>query len=50
MVDIKGISPSICMHKILLEDYYNNSVEQQRRLNLIMKEVVKKKIIKWLDT
>ena len=44
MADIKGISPSICMYKILLEDYYRNSIEQQRRLNLIMKEVVKKKI------
>ena len=33
MVDIKRVSPSICMHKILLEDYYNNSIEQQRRLN-----------------
>ena len=49
MVDIKGISPSICMHKIMLKDCYNNSVEQHRRLNPIMKEVVKKKIIKWLD-
>ena len=49
MTDIKGISPSICMHKILLEYYYNNSVEQQKRLNPIMKEVVKKEIIKWLD-
>ena len=28
ITDIKGISPSICMHKILLEDCYNNSVEQ----------------------
>ena len=46
MADIKGISLSICMHKILLDDCYNNSVEQQRRLNLIMKEVVKKEIIK----
>ena len=27
MTDIKGISPSICIHKILLEDCYNNSVE-----------------------
>ncbi|XP_052295850.1 uncharacterized protein LOC127901862 [Citrus sinensis] len=49
MVDIKGISPSICMHKILLEDCHNNSEEHQRRLNPIMKEVVKKEIIKWLD-
>ena len=49
IANIKGISPSICMHKILLEDCYNNSVEQQRRLNPIMKEVVKKEIIKWID-
>ena len=49
MTDIKGISPSICMHKILLEDYYSNLIEQHRRLNPIMKEVVKKEIIKWLD-
>ncbi|KAH9716698.1 hypothetical protein KPL71_021550 [Citrus sinensis] len=49
MADIKGISPSICMHKILLEDCSSNLVEHQRRLNPIMKEVVKKEIIKWLD-
>ncbi|KAM6543139.1 hypothetical protein CsatB_007586 [Cannabis sativa] len=49
MADIKGISPSICMHKILLEDLCNHSVEQQRRLNPIMKEVVRKEVIKWLD-
>lgn len=49
MAHIKGISPSIYMHKILLEDCSSNSVEHQRRLNPIMKEVVKKKIIKWLD-
>ena len=49
MADIKGISPSICMYKILLDDCSNNSVEHQRRFNHIMKEVVKKKIIKWLD-
>ena len=49
MADIKRISSSICMHKILLDDCYNNLVEQQRRLNPIMKEVVNKEIIKWLD-
>ncbi|KAH9779814.1 hypothetical protein KPL71_007852 [Citrus sinensis] len=49
MTDIKGISSSICMHKILLENCSSNSVEHQRRLNPIMKEVVKKEIIKWLD-
>ena len=30
MIDIKGISPSICTQKILLEECYNNSIEQQR--------------------
>ena len=47
--DIKGISPTICMHRILLEENAKNSIESQRRLNPIMKEVVKKEIIKWLD-
>ena len=49
MADLKGISPTICMHKILLEDCHGNSVEPQRRLNLVMKKVVMKEIIKWLD-
>ena len=33
IVDLKGISPSICMHKILLNDNAKNSIEHQRRLN-----------------
>ncbi|KAL5573651.1 hypothetical protein UlMin_023248 [Ulmus minor] len=49
LADIKGISPSFCMHKILFEDNEKGSIEAQRRLNPIMKEVVKKKIIKWPD-
>ncbi|XP_075092383.1 uncharacterized protein LOC142172617 [Nicotiana tabacum] len=49
ITNIKGISPSFCMHKIFLEDGHRPSVEQQRRLNLIMKEVVKKEVIKLLD-
>ena len=47
--DFKGISPSICMHKILLEENAKTSIEHQRRLNLIMKEVVKKEVLKWLN-
>ena len=39
--DLKGINPSICMHKILLEDNAKTSIEHQKRLNLVMKEVVK---------
>ena len=47
--DIKGISPSICMHKILMEDDYKPTIEHQRRLNPAMKEIVKKKVLKWLN-
>ncbi|KAJ9552763.1 hypothetical protein OSB04_016808 [Centaurea solstitialis] len=49
IADIKGISPTICQHKIILEDKNFTSVEPQRRLNPVMKEVVKKEILKWLD-
>ncbi|KAL5578344.1 hypothetical protein UlMin_020043 [Ulmus minor] len=49
LADIKGISPSFCLHKILLEKNEKGSIEAQRRLNPIMKEAVKKKIIKWPD-
>ncbi|XP_070020654.1 uncharacterized protein [Nicotiana sylvestris] len=49
MSDIKGISPAFCMHKILMEDGHKPSVEKQRRINPIMKEMVRKEVIKWLD-
>ena len=49
ITDIKRISPSICMHKIFLEDYAKATIEHQRQLNPNMKEVEKKDIIKWLD-
>ena len=39
----------MCMHQILLEDGYKPSMEAQRRLNLIMREVVRKEVMKWLD-
>ena len=35
--DFKGIDPSICIHKILLEEDAKTSIEHQRRLNLVMK-------------
>ena len=47
--DLKGISPSICMHKILLEENAKTSIEHQRRLNPIMKEVVRKEVLKWIN-
>ena len=46
---MKGINPSICMHKILLEENVKTSIEHQRRLNPVMKEVVSKEILKWLN-
>ena len=49
LADLKGICPSMCMHQILLEDGHKPSMEDQRRLNLTMKEVVRKEVLKWLD-
>ena len=40
--DLKGISPSIFMHKILLEENAKTSIEHQRRMNPVMKDVVRK--------
>ena len=47
--DLKGISPSICIHKILLNDDAKTSIEHQRRLNPVIKEVVRKEVLKWLN-
>ncbi|KAJ1700940.1 hypothetical protein LUZ63_000719 [Rhynchospora breviuscula] len=47
--DLKGIDPSICTHRILLEEGHKPSIEGQRRLNPNLKEVVKKEILKLLD-
>ncbi|KAI3445417.1 hypothetical protein Pfo_002082 [Paulownia fortunei] len=44
IADIKGISPSICMHKILMEESYKPSMEHQRYLNPNMKEVVRAEV------
>ena len=46
--DIKGISPSICKRKILMEEDHVLSIGYKRRLNPEMKEVVKKEVLKWL--
>ena len=47
--DLKGISSSICMHKILMEENAKTSIEHQRRLNPVMKGVVRKEVLKWLN-
>ncbi|GJT25533.1 DNA-directed DNA polymerase [Tanacetum coccineum] len=50
MSDIKGISPSYCTHKILIEDDYKTVIQPQRRLNPKVQDVVKNKIVKLLDS
>ncbi|CAN6725396.1 unnamed protein product [Malus baccata var. baccata] len=49
LADIKGISPTTCMHHIFLQEGAKPTREAQRRLNPPMMEVVKKEIIKFLD-
>ena len=49
IADIKGISPSTCMHRILLTDESKPSRQPQRRLNPPMMEVVKKEVLKLLQ-
>ncbi|CAN6712895.1 unnamed protein product [Malus baccata var. baccata] len=46
---IRGISPTTCMRRILLEEGTKPSREAQRRLKPPMMEVMKKEIIKLLD-
>ena len=47
--DLKGISPTLCQHKINLEPDAKLVVDHQRRLNPKMKEVVRNEILKLLE-
>nr|GEV57145.1 hypothetical protein [Tanacetum cinerariifolium] len=47
--DLKGISPSLCMHRIVTDPDVKPSKDAQRRLNPNMKELMKKEVLKWLD-
>ena len=49
IIDIKGTSLFICMHKMLIEESYKPSIEHQRRLNSMIKEVVQPNVLKLLD-
>lgn len=48
--NLKGISPFVCMHKILLKEDYKPSRDHQRRLNSNMIQLVKKEVLKIMDT
>jgi len=45
---LKGIHPSVCTHRILMEDDHKPSIEHQRRLNPNMQEGFNKEILKLL--
>ncbi|GJZ04671.1 reverse transcriptase domain-containing protein [Tanacetum coccineum] len=47
--NIKGIDPSFCTHKILMEDDFKPAIQHQRRVNPKIHEVIKKEVIKLLD-
>ena len=47
LADIPGISPSFCMHRILLEEDAKPVRQPQRRLNPQLMEVVKKEVTKF---
>jgi hypothetical protein len=48
--DLKGISPTLCTHRIPIDPDVPPSREPQRRLNNAMREVVKKEVLKLLHT
>ena len=47
--DLKGIDPSLCTHRIFLEEDSLPSREAQRQLNPKVWDVVKDEILKWLN-
>ena len=49
-MDLKELDPSLCTHHIFLKDESRPVREAQRRLNPMVWEAVKVKILKWLNT
>ena len=47
--DLKGIDPSLCTHRIFLEEDSRPSREAQRRLNPKVWDAIKDEILKWLN-
>nr|GFA56446.1 hypothetical protein [Tanacetum cinerariifolium] len=50
LMDIKGIDPEFCSHKILLEEEHSPKVQSQRRVNPKIYDFIKKEVEKLLDT
>ncbi|GKB87542.1 reverse transcriptase domain-containing protein, partial [Tanacetum coccineum] len=49
ILNIKGIDPKFCTHKILMEDNVKPTVQHQIRVNPKIHEVIKKEVIKLLE-
>ena len=49
LADLKGIDPSLCTHRIFLEEDSCLSREAQRRLNPKVWDAIKDEILKWLN-
>nr|GFA12620.1 reverse transcriptase domain-containing protein [Tanacetum cinerariifolium] len=47
--DIQGINPEFYTHKILMKEDYKPAVQHQRRVNLMIHDVIKKEVEKLLD-
>ena len=47
--DLRGLDPSLCTHRIFLQDESRPVREAQRRLNPKVWETVKEEILKWLN-
>nr|GEX72805.1 reverse transcriptase domain-containing protein [Tanacetum cinerariifolium] len=48
--DIKGIDPEFCTHKILMEEEFEPAVQNQRRVNPKIHDVIKQEVLKLLNT
>ncbi|GKE30708.1 hypothetical protein Tco_1446092, partial [Tanacetum coccineum] len=48
LLDIKGIDPEFCTHKIIIEEDYEPTVQHQRRVNQKIHDVIKKEVEKLL--
>ncbi|GKE39196.1 reverse transcriptase domain-containing protein [Tanacetum coccineum] len=49
ILNIRGIDPNFCTHKILMEDDFKLAVQHQRRVNPKFHKVIKEEVIKLLD-
>nr|GEV35583.1 reverse transcriptase domain-containing protein [Tanacetum cinerariifolium] len=50
LFDIKGIDPEFCTHKILMEEDFEPTIQNQRRVNPRIHDVFKNEVLKLLDT